>query len=252
MLFDLRGSGRRRTVKIVYIDARLPDGRRSRPVRDRRRRRRSGGLSTPSPETTAAASTARPASRSRRPRSSRRCSANPQDPAAWARARPRALPARRPGDQLRPATRNQFTAEGKARARQAAPTRGSSTSRSTGEKPDDRVASLDGPGLHRAQQPDKAVAAQEIIAEDRNRPRPYPAGALAYQAGQTRKGDLATDKALELTPKDQREALKGQLEQAKQQALPSSGAAERHSELRRLKRLAASGPCSSTGRAADS
>ena len=46
---------------------------------------------------------------------------------------------------------------------------------------------------------------------------------LAYQAGQTRKGDLAKDKAVELTPKDQRETVKGQLEQAKQQALGATG-----------------------------
>jgi len=41
---------------------------------------------------------------------------------------------------------------------------------------------------------------------------------FAYQAGETRKGDLAKNKALELTPKDMREALKGQLESAKQSA----------------------------------
>jgi delta 1-pyrroline-5-carboxylate dehydrogenase len=39
---------------------------------------------------------------------------------------------------------------------------------------------------------------------------------LAYQAGQTRKGDLARDKALDLTEPDMRQALKGQLDQAKQ------------------------------------
>ena len=66
----------------------------------------------------------------------------------------------------------------------------------------------------------KAVAAQEIVAEDRKPPGQYSQLALlAYQAGQTRKGDLATDKAIELTPKDQRETVKAQLEQAKQQAL---------------------------------
>src|SRR5918997_620937 len=42
---------------------------------------------------------------------------------------------------------------------------------------------------------------------------------FAYQAGQTRKGDLARDKALELTDPDMREALKGQLEQAKQESV---------------------------------
>ena len=38
MLFDLRGRGRRRTVKIVYITLAAAHGRRSRAVRDRRRR----------------------------------------------------------------------------------------------------------------------------------------------------------------------------------------------------------------------
>ena len=64
---------------------------------------------------------------------------------------------------------------------------------------------------------DKATTAQEIIAEDRNSAGAYATLAqVAYEAGQTRKGDLAADKALELTDPDMREALKGQLDQAKQ------------------------------------
>jgi hypothetical protein len=72
--------------------------------------------------------------------------------------------------------------------------------------------------------PPKAVAAQEIVVDA----RPPSAGlystlaVLAYQAGQTRKGDLAADKAVSLAPKDQRTLLKQQLQQAKQS---SSGAA---------------------------
>jgi hypothetical protein len=41
---------------------------------------------------------------------------------------------------------------------------------------------------------------------------------LAYNAGQTRKGDLAADRAKEEAPKDQREQLEQQLEAAKTQA----------------------------------
>ena len=41
---------------------------------------------------------------------------------------------------------------------------------------------------------------------------------LAYQAGQLRKGDLARDKALELTDADMRESLRGQLEGFRAQA----------------------------------
>ena len=70
--------------------------------------------------------------------------------------------------------------------------------------------------------PDKAVRAQEVVIEANPN-----AGfgdyaqlaALAYAASQTRKGDLASKKALELAPKDQRESLKASIEQAKTQAL---------------------------------
>ena len=41
---------------------------------------------------------------------------------------------------------------------------------------------------------------------------------LAYAAGQSRKGDLASEKAVELAPKDQKSLLKEQLQQAKTQA----------------------------------
>jgi hypothetical protein len=66
----------------------------------------------------------------------------------------------------------------------------------------------------------KATRAQEIVAETRESAGAYSQLAiLAYQAQQTRKGDLAAAKALDLTDKDMRETLKGQLDQAKQQAL---------------------------------
>ena len=66
----------------------------------------------------------------------------------------------------------------------------------------------------------QAARAQEIIAEDRKSVGAYSQLALlSYQAGQTRKGDLAAAKAVELAPKDEREALKGRLESAKSQGL---------------------------------
>ena len=64
-----------------------------------------------------------------------------------------------------------------------------------------------------------AAGAQEIVAQDRNTAGPYSQLAiLAYQAGQIRKGDLAAQKALSLTPKDLRQQLKQQLDSAKTQA----------------------------------
>ncbi len=71
-------------------------------------------------------------------------------------------------------------------------------------------------------EPEKAVAAQEIITEARPKDSTFATLAvLAYQAGQTRKGDLATKEALALADEDDRETLKSELEQAKQQSVAS-------------------------------
>jgi hypothetical protein len=94
-------------------------------------------------------------------------------------------------------------------------------------KPDADLASLmvqafSPTGLSR---PPKAVAAQEIVVDAREPSAGLYStlAVLAYQAGQSRKGDLAAKKAVDLAPKDQRSILKEQLDQAKQQA--ASGAA---------------------------
>ena len=68
--------------------------------------------------------------------------------------------------------------------------------------------------------PDKAAGAQEVITDARPTASTFTQLAVfAYQAGQTRKGDLASGRALELAPKDERNTLKSQLDAAKQQAV---------------------------------
>jgi hypothetical protein len=68
-----------------------------------------------------------------------------------------------------------------------------------------------------------ATEAQEVVAGARESSGAYATLAqLAYAAGQTRKGDLARDKALELTDPDQRETLRGQLQDARDQAVGST------------------------------
>ena len=67
---------------------------------------------------------------------------------------------------------------------------------------------------------DKAVTAQEIVTEIDPTQQTFPNLAIfAYQAGQTRKGDLAAAKAVDLAPKDEQKDLKAQLDSAKTQAL---------------------------------
>ena len=88
------------------------------------------------------------------------------------------------------------------------------------KKPDDNVASLMvqafGPaGLN---DPAEAVVAQEIIVDARepNANLFTQLALFAYQAGQTRKGDLAAQRAVDLTDKDLKASLKERLKQAKQ------------------------------------
>jgi hypothetical protein len=67
---------------------------------------------------------------------------------------------------------------------------------------------------------DKAVSAQEVVTEVEPSQQTFANLALlAYQANQTRKGDLAAAKAISLAPKSDRKALKAQLDSAKSQAL---------------------------------
>ena len=91
----------------------------------------------------------------------------------------------------------------------------------------DRVAGLMVQAFGALNKPDKAAEAQEVITDARPTASTFTQLAIfAYQAGQTRKGDLAKDRAVQLTDPDMRQALKGQLEQAKQSAAGASAAAQ--------------------------
>ena len=92
--------------------------------------------------------------------------------------------------------------------------------------PDSRVASLMVQAYAGLGELEKATAAQEVVARDRNSAGAYATLAtLAYQANNMRLGDLAKDKALELTEPDMRESLRGQLESARAQSAQASGQA---------------------------
>ena len=86
--------------------------------------------------------------------------------------------------------------------------------------PDDRVASLMVQAFGALNKPDKAAEAQEVITQARPTAATFTQLAVfAYQAGQTRKGDLARQKALDLADPADRQTLKSEIDQAKQQAL---------------------------------
>ena len=220
MLFDLRGSGRRTTVKAVYLTLALLMG--GGLVLFGIGGDVSGGLVDALTENNGGNTTSDSTFRRRAETATRAAQADPQNAAAWAEVARTRYQYAGAGDFIDRST-GQFTAEGKAQLQQAATAWEKHLELVKG-KPDDRVATLMVQAYSQAglNEPEKAVAAQEIITEVRPKDSTFATLAvLAYQAGQTRKGDLATKEALALADEADRETLKSELEQAKQQSLAS-------------------------------
>jgi hypothetical protein len=223
MLFDLRGGGRRRTVQIVYIALAVImgaglvlfgiGGAVSGGLVDAITNGGSGTATTnvgtyQKRETAAVAAT----------------KAHPKDAKAWADlARARFLLANA-GDNYNQAT-GVYSEQGK-RVLAAAGSAWQKHLKLAGKNPDSGIAGIMvqvysalGDGTH-------AVEAQEVITQDRPSGTTFATLAiLSYQAGQTRKGDLARGKALQLTDKDQRNTLKSQIDEAKTQAAAAAPSA---------------------------
>jgi hypothetical protein len=222
VLFDLRSSGRRRTIKVIYVTLAFLMGGGLILFGIGGGTSLNGGLFDAFSGNGGGGGSVDDRFNKQEVALVAKIRANPQDSASLAElARVRVQIAGQ-GDNYDPNS-NTYTAAGKAELKKAV----SAWERHValaGEKPDPRVANSMVQAYVALNDLSKAVTAQEVVAEDRNTPGQYSQLALlAYQAGQTRKGDLAKDKAVELTPKDQRETVKGQLEQAKQQA--AAGAA---------------------------
>ena len=67
---------------------------------------------------------------------------------------------------------------------------------------------------------EQAARAQEIVAEARPSPIAYfNLAAIQYQIGRIAKGDRAADEAISLTPKDQRNTVRAQLDEARKDGL---------------------------------
>jgi hypothetical protein len=216
MLFDLRGSGRRRVVKIVYITLAFLMGGGLVLFGIGGGGALQGGLVDAITESGGGSdSTDRFVEQEQAATAKAR--ANPTDAAAWAAVARARFNLANAGDNVDQNTGN-YTDAGAAQLR-AAGRAWEEHVKLAGNKPDSRVASLMVQAYAGLGDLEKATAAQEIIAEDRNSAGAYATLAqLAYQANQLRKGDLARDKALELTDPDMRESLKGQLESVRAQA----------------------------------
>jgi hypothetical protein len=221
VLFDLRSSGRRRTIKVIYVTLAFLMGGGLIFFGIGGGTALNGGLFDAFSGNSGGGSVD---DRFKKQETAlvAKIRANPEDAAAYAQLARVRFQLAGSGDQYDPNS-NQYTSAGKAELRQAVAAWQKHLTLA-GEKADSRVATSMVNAYIALNDTKNAVAAQEVVAEDRNTPGQYSTLALlAYQAGQTRKGDLAKDKAVELTPKDQRATVKAQLEQAKQQALGATG-----------------------------
>jgi tetratricopeptide (TPR) repeat protein len=220
MLFDLRGRGRRRTVQVIYLSLAILMG--GGLVLFGIGGATSGGL-LDAFKGSANTQSASDIFQKRIDAAERGVRARPNDPAAWAQLTRVRYQQAGTGEGF-DNNQNVFTDKGKEELLGAESAWNKYLTLT--DKPDDTVASLmvqafSQVGLNK---PDKAVEAQEIILERRQTgPLYVQLAALAYQAGQTRKAQLASKKALALTPKDSKEQIKAQLESARIAASAQGG-----------------------------
>jgi hypothetical protein len=220
MLFDLRSAGRRRTVKLVYLGLALlmfvgfvgfsiGSSGLSGGIVDAITGNGGGGSgdSVVTKRLTADIQAAQ-----------RRADAGPTDPTAWATLARARLRYASVGDNFDSA-KSDYTAAGK-RQLAAAATAWDKYLALNPPKPDEGLARQMIQAFISLAKADKAVSAQEVVTEVEPSQQTFANLALlAYQANQTRKGDLAAAKAISLAPKSDRKALKAQLDSAKSQAL---------------------------------
>jgi hypothetical protein len=214
MLFDLRGRGRRRTVQVIYLSLAILmggglvlfgiGGSVSGGLFDAFNENSGSSSGTEALERTA--TTAQAATE-----------ANPQDAAAWARLVKARFQLAGTNDGVDQST-GAFTAAGKRRLRPVEQAWDRYVALNP-DPPDDTVAgfmvqAFSASGLNK---PEKAVRAMEMVIERRGDSSNLYSqlAVLAYQASQTRKGDLAADKAVRLAAPADRKLLRENLNSAK-------------------------------------
>jgi len=221
MLFDLRGRGRRRTVQVIYLSLALLMG--GGLVLFGIGGEVQGGLFDAFREDSDRTAGTEQI-RQQTDRAEQAARARPEDPAAWAAlAQARFQAAGTFFDE----NAGRYNAEGREQLRAAARAWQRHLALDP-PRPDADTAALmvqaySQVGLN---QPREAVRAQEIVVDGLEEPDSdvfAQLAVLAYQAGQTRKGDLAADRAVELAERRDRRTLRQNLEQAK--ATVAAGAA---------------------------
>src|SRR4051794_29089714 len=186
MLFDLRSTGRRRTVKVVYVTLAFLMGGGLILFGIGGGGALSGGLVDAITESNGGGGSGEERLVQAEQRATAAARANPDDAALWAAVARARFNLASSGDNVDPNT-GEFTDTGKTQL-QAATRAWEQHVELAGKKPDPRVASLMVQAYAGLGDQAKATLPQEIIAEDRNSVGAYVTLAqLAYGAGQTRK-----------------------------------------------------------------
>jgi tetratricopeptide (TPR) repeat protein len=223
MLFDLRGRGRRRFVQAIYLGLAILMG--GGLVLFGVGGATSGGLLDAFKSDSGSQSVS-DTFKKRITAAEAGVKTQPANPKAWAELTRVRYQQALTGDGFDQA-QGVFTNQGKERLQAASNSWDKYLSLT--DKPDDTVASLmvQAYGQYGLNEPDKAVTAMEILVDRRTATGPLyvQLAALAYQAGQTRKAELASKKALELTPKDDQEQIKAQLQSARTAASAAASSA---------------------------
>ena len=221
MLFDLRSPGRRRIIKTVYVSLALLMG--GGLVLFGIGGEVSGGLVDAVTGNNGGGDDGSKRFEEREERALAATRANPQDAAAFGELARARFQLASVGDNINAET-GVLTAEGRTKMRQA--TAAWEKHVELAETPDDRLAAVMAQAYVQLDDPAKATSAQEVITRARPSAGAFAQLAVyAYSAGQTRRGDLARDRALELTDRDQRGALRQQLDQARAQAAQAAAPA---------------------------
>ena len=227
MLFDLRGRGRRRTVQAVYLTLAILLG--GGLVLFGVGGNVSGGLLDALKDNPKSANSDVFTKRLKAAEALTRT--QPQNAQAWANVVKLRYQVAGTGDSYDDAT-GSFTPKGKAEL-QAVDQAWTHYLDLDPKKIDTTAATymVNAYAPNALNQTDKLVRAYELVIDSTAKPTFDQYRNLAiysYVAGQTRKGDLARGKALELAPKDQRSVVKQQIDAQKseaiKQAIQSSGA----------------------------
>lgn len=214
MLFDLRGRGRRRFVQGIYLGLAILMG--GGLILFGVGAGTNGGLLDAFSSSNSGGTSVSDVFKKRVDSAEKAVQARPMDPKAWAELTRVRFQQASTGDGF-DQNNGVFTDKGKEQLQGASNAYDKYLSLT--KKPDDTVAAImvQAYGQYGLNQPDKAVSAMEVVMERRQPTAQLyvQLTALAYQAGQTRKAELSSKKALSLANKDEKEQIKAQLDAAR-------------------------------------